>query len=111
MNKQAVTVTLTDKNFNRQVIESLHPFMVHFQTNWSGSSDIMTCIIDDLSQVYSDQVTFGTIDTDKHTQTVIKFGIASVPTLLLFNNGKVIDQTIGMISKRELSDKLKALLH
>ena len=111
MQQQTTTTGLTDKNFNCQVLENLHPFVVHFKANWSGSSDIMTCIMDDLARVYSGKITFGEIDADKHRQIALKFGITSIPTLLFFNKGKVNDQSIGIISKRELLDKLKALLH
>ena len=111
MTKQSTTITLTDNNFSGQVLKNLQPSVVHFKTTWSGSSDIMTCIIDDLALVNAGKVTFGKIDADEHSQIAAQFGIESIPTLLFFTNGKVVDQTLGMISKSELSDKLKALLH
>ena len=111
MTKQPTTITLTDGNFNDQVLENLQPSVVHFRTTWSGSSDTMTCIIDDLAPVYSGKVTFGEIDADEYSEIAVQFGIESVPTLLFFNNGKVVDQILGMISRSELSDKLKTLLH
>ena len=70
----------------------------------------MNSIIDDLALVYSGEVTFGKIDADECCQLAMQFGIESVPTLLFFNNGKVVDQIRGMISKSELSNKLAALL-
>ena len=111
MKKQTAIITLTDHNFSHQVLENAQPSVVHFITDWSGSSDIMTFIIDDLAPEYSNEVTFAKIDADKHRQSAMKFGIESVPTLLFFNHGRVVDQTMGMISKSELADKLKALLH
>ena len=110
MEKQTAIITLTDKNFNRQVLENLQPFVVHFRANWSGSSEIMTSIIDDLALEYSGEVLFGKIDADEHSQIAVKFGIECVPTLLFIHHGRVVDQTMGMISKSELADKLKALL-
>lgn len=107
--QQTATITLTDKYFNQHGLESSRPFVVHFSTDWSGSSDIMTCIIDDLALEYADQITFGKIDADEHSQIAVRFGIESVPTLLFFNNGRIIDQITGMVAKRELADKLKTL--
>lgn len=101
---------LTDKNFNHQVLENLQPVLVHFRANWSGSSDIMTAIIEKLSLEFFGKVKFGKIDADRYDQIAMKFGIKSVPTLIFFNHGRVVDRTTGVISKSELTNKLKALL-
>ncbi len=110
MKNKASLLTITDKNFNHQVLENLQPVLVHFAANWSGSSDIMTPIIEDLALKFTGEVAFGQIDSDKYGQIAMKFGIESAPTLLFFNHGRVVDRTTGVISKSELRNKLKALL-
>ena len=110
MKNKANILTLTDKNFNHQVLENLHPVLVHFKANWSGSSDIMTPIIEGLALEFSGEVAFGQIDADKYGQIATKFGVESIPTLIFFNHGRVVDRTTGVISKSELTNKLKALL-
>ena len=110
MKKKANLPALTDKNFNRQVLENLQPVLVHFRTDWSGSSDIITPIIEELELTFAGEVSFGQLDTDNHNQIAMKFGIESVPTLIFFNHGRVVDRTNGVISKSELTNKLKALL-
>ena len=101
---------LTDKNFNHHVLENNQPVLVHFMANWSGSSEIMTPIIEELSVEFSNEFTFGQIDSDKYGQIAMKSGVESVPTLVFFNHGRVVDRTTGVISKSELTNKLKALL-
>ncbi|MCH8873843.1 thiol reductase thioredoxin [candidate division KSB1 bacterium] len=110
MKKKANLLALTDKNFNHQVLENLQPVLVHFRTDWSGSSDIITPIIEELALKFAGEVSFGKLDTDNHNQIAMKFGIESVPTLIFFNHGRVVDRTNGVISKSELTNKLKALL-
>ena len=101
---------LTANNFNHQVLENNQPVLVHFRADWSGSSDIMTPIIEGLALEFSGNVAFGQIDADKYGQIAIKFGVESIPTLIFFNHGRVVDRTTGVISKSELTNKLKALL-
>ena len=110
MKNKASLLTITDKNFNHQVLENLQPVLVYFVANWSGSSDIMTPIIEELALKFTGEVAFGQIDSDKYGQIAMKFGVVSVPNLIFFNHGRVVDRTTGVISKSELADKLKALL-
>ena len=65
MKKKANLLALTDKNFNHQVLENLQPVLVHFRTDWSGSSDIITPIIEELAVEFADEVKFGKIDADR----------------------------------------------
>ncbi len=110
MKKKANLLILSDENFNQRVLENLQPVSVHFCTRWSGSSDILTPIIEGLALEFSGEVAFGQIDADKYGQIATKFGVESIPTLIFFNHGRVVDRTTGVISKSELTKKLKALL-
>lgn len=103
-------LVLTDKNFNHQALENLRPVLVHFCTRWSGSSDIMAAIIEDLAFEFSGEIAIGELDTDKFCQAGEKLGVDCIPTLLFFNNSRVVDRITGVVSKGELADRLKALL-
>ena len=103
-------LTLTDKNFNHQALENHQPVLVHFRANWSGASDIMAPIIEDLALKFSDEVRFGEIDIEKNNQIAERFDVERIPSLLFFSRGEVVDRLAGVISKSELTDRLKALL-
>ena len=107
---QTQPITLTEENFNHQVLESPYPSVVHFCACWSGSSDIMTSIIDDLALGYSGEITFCCVDVDEHSKIAARYGIITVPTLIFLDKGRVVDQIRGMISKGELGDKLGDLV-
>ena len=110
MKKQTDTVTLTDGDFNRQVLEYPHPVVVCFTANWSGSSDIMLPIVDDLAERFAGKVRFGKIDADKNRRLAAELGVASVPTLVLFRKGSVVEIIQGVISGSELAEKVRAQL-
>lgn len=110
MKKNTNMHILTDKNFNHQVLESLQPVLVLFCTCWSGSSDIMAVIIEELAFEFSGEIMIGEIDTDKFGQPGKNLSVDCIPTLLFFNNGRVVDRVVGVVSKAELADRLKVLL-
>lgn len=110
MKKKTNMIALTDKNFNYQVLESTQPVLVKFGTNWCGPCHIMIPIIEELAMEYSGKVKFCNLDVDQFPETAKKFGVRTIPTLLIFKNGRILDQATGVTSKNELADKLKALL-
>lgn len=110
MKKKASLLKLTNENFNHRVLENVLPVLVLFSASWSGSSDILTPIIEELALEFSGKVISAKIDTDKYSEICLKFGIEAVPTLLFFKNGRVVDRLTGVISKSEVANKLKALL-
>ena len=110
MINQAPVITLTETNFGSQVLETSQPVVVCFSADWSGSADIDNLIVDDLAAEFSGKVTFGNVDSDKHRQLAERMGVASIPTLLLFNRGLVVDMIEGIISRSELAEKIEAQL-
>ena len=101
---------LTDANFDAQVIESDVPVLVDFWAEWCMPCKMLAPVIDEIAEEFAGKIKVGKLDTDNHNQIAMKFGIESVPTLIFFNHGRVVDRTNGVISKSELTDKLKALL-
>jgi thioredoxin 1 len=84
--------------------------MVMFAAEWSGPSHMIRPVINDLAVTFSDKVVFGELDVDHNPQTAARFAIAVLPTLIFFKYGSVVERINGVISKTELTDKLKRLL-
>ena len=110
MKEKTNIIALTDENFNHFVLESTQPVLVKFGTNWSGSCDIMMSIIEGLAVKFSGKIKFCKLDVDRFPEITAKFDVRTIPTLLFFNHGRMVDQTTGVVSKSELADKLKVLL-
>ena len=104
-------ISLTDENFRKEVIESVEPVLVDFCVAWRGASQIMTPVIIELAVKFEGKIKVGRLDVDNNPQTAAAYGIHTIPTFLIFKKGQVMDQTVGMVRKIELADKLYALLH
>ncbi len=103
-------ITLKDKNFREEVIESAVPVLVDFWVAWRGSSQIMTPVIIELAAEFEGEVKVGRLNVDNNTRVPAAYGIRTIPTFLLFKDGQVVDQVVGMARKIELANKLYALL-
>ena len=108
--KNTPYLTLTDENFQREVIENPQPVLVDFWAPWCGPCQIMNPVIQNLSEEYAGQVTVGKINVDEQPLTAAHFGVQSIPTMKFFRNGQIVDQAIGAVSKKVLVDKLNGVL-
>lgn len=106
----AKVVTLTDQNFEAEVIKSTSPVLVDFSAEWCGPCKRLAPIIEELAGEFQGKVKVGSVDVDENRESAAKFNIMSVPTMIFFKNGKQVDQMIGLVPKKNLQDKLKALL-
>ena len=104
-------VTLTDENFQRDVIQNPQPVLVDFWASWCGPCQVMNPVIQDLAKTYEGQVTVGKVNVDEQPQTAAQYGIQSIPTIKVFKNGQIVDQVIGAVPKNVLIDKLNAVLN
>lgn len=95
-------VTLTQDNFSKEVLESSQPVLVDFWAEWCGPCKMLAPILDELAQEYDGRVRIGKVNIDEHQGLAAQFGIRSIPTLLLFQQGQVADQIVGLRSKRDL---------
>ena len=91
------------------MLDNVRSVMVMFAARWSGTCHIMTPVFTDIAVTFSDKVVFGQLDVDLNPQTAARFSIAVLPTLLFFKNGSVVERINGVISKTELTNKLKRL--
>jgi thioredoxin 1 len=95
-------VVLTQENFSKEVLESPQPVLVDFWAEWCGPCKMLAPILDELAQEYDGRVRIGKVNIDEHQNLAAQFGIRSIPTLLLFQQGQVADQIVGLRSKRDL---------
>jgi thioredoxin 1 len=101
---------VTDDTFETTVVNSDKPAMVDFWATWCGPCKIIAPHVEALADEYSGKAVVAKLDVDSNRQTAIKFGIQSIPTLLFFKGGRVVDRVIGAVDKKVLKDKLAALL-
>jgi thioredoxin 1 len=99
-------LTLTNKNFNKEVIQSQLPVFVEFTTEWCGTSHISASIIHKLSTNFKGITKFCQINIDEYEDIANKYGINKIPTILFFNHGKVVEFVFGSVSKEILIEKL-----
>jgi len=99
-------IEITDANFDKEVISSSVPVLVDFWAIWCGPCKLIAPIVEDIAEKYNGQLKVGKLDVDKSRQVPIKYGIRSIPTLLIFKKGKVVEQIVGAVSKDHLLKKL-----
>ena len=102
--------TFTETNFQRDVLNSSQPVLVDFWASWCGPCHVMAPVIDDLATEFAGRVTVGKVNVDDEPDLAAQYGIRSIPTLLLFKDGQIVDQAVGVVPKRVLTEKLNALV-
>jgi thioredoxin 1 len=103
-------VTLTDSSFESEVINSNQPVLVDFWATWCGPCRAIAPIIEELAGEYEGKVKIAKLDVDENQQTASKYNVRSIPTLLFFQNGKVVDQIVGSAPKSALAGRLDSLV-
>ena len=98
---------ITDQNFESDVLQSKTPVVIDFWAEWCGPCKTIAPVIDELSDEYLGKVKFGKVNVDFNQQTAMKYGIRSIPSLLIFNNGSVVNQIIGSVPKDSIVKLLK----
>lgn len=104
------TVEVLDSNFQDTVISSDKPVIVDFWAQWCGPCLAIAPMLEDLASEYQGKVTIGKLDVDANSTVPTEFGIRNIPTLLIFNKGKMVDKVVGAIRKDELKKKIEAQL-
>lgn len=99
-------VTLTDQNFNEEVLKSNQPVLVDFWAPWCGPCRIVGPIVEELAKEYEGKIKVGKLNVDENQATAQKYGVMSIPTLAIFKNGEVLDQLIGAQPKETIAQHL-----
>lgn len=102
-------IEATDANFN-ELINSDKPVLVDFWAEWCGPCKMIGPVVEELAGQYEGQAVVAKMDVDANSQIPQQFGIRSIPTLMLFRNGQLVDKVIGAVPKTVLEQKLKAQL-
>ncbi|MGF1670212.1 MAG: thioredoxin [Balneolaceae bacterium] len=100
----------TDSNFASEVEKSDKPVLVDFWAEWCGPCKMISPIVEELASEYNDKVKVGKVNVDNNPEVSVKYGIRSIPSLLIFKEGKVADQIVGAVPKNHIKKHLEAQL-
>lgn len=101
--------TLTDDNFEDEVLNADEPVLVDFWATWCGPCRQIAPIVEDLADEFAGRAKVGKVDVDDNPQTAQEYGVRSIPTLLFFKDGEVQETLVGAGGKKALKEKLEAL--
>ncbi|RMF61465.1 MAG: thioredoxin [Calditrichaeota bacterium] len=102
----AKPIELTDANFDQEVLNSDKPVLVDFWAVWCGPCKMIAPTIEELANEYEGKIKVAKLDVDHNQNVAIRYGIRSIPTLLIFKDGKVVDQLIGAVPKSHIVERL-----
>jgi thioredoxin 1 len=98
---------VTEREWETEVLQSPVPVLVDFWAVWCGPCRLIAPIVDELATQYADKLKVLKVDVDKEQNLAIRYGIMSIPTLLLFKNGQVVDQIVGALPKGAIEERVK----
>ena len=101
---------VTDSSFDVDVLQSDLPVLVDFWADWCGPCKMVAPVVEELAAEYDGTVKFAKVDVDSNLNIATKFGIRSIPTLLLFKDGAPVDQVVGTLPKAKLKERLESAL-
>jgi thioredoxin 1 len=103
-------ITFTDDNFENEVLQSDKPVLVDFWAVWCGPCKMIAPFVEELANELEGKAKVGKLDVDNNQESAIKYGVRSIPTVLIFKGGKVVDTIIGAVPKVQLKQKLEAAI-
>lgn len=106
----AKALAFTDANFEAEVIASEQPVLVDFWAEWCGPCRMIGPVVEELAGEYEGKVKIGKVDVDNNPAVSVQYGIRSIPALLVFKGGKVVDQIVGAVPKSHLKKAIDAQL-
>ena len=111
MNESAThPVAVTDKDFAGEVLQSDTPVLVDFWAEWCGPCRVLGPVIESLSQEYDGKVKIAKVDVDSNQQVAMQYGIRSIPTVMLFDKGQIVDTIVGVRPKSDYENSLKKVV-
>jgi thioredoxin 1 len=104
-------LTVTDRSFGTEVLAGTQLVLVDLWAPWCGPCRMIAPMVNELTAEYAGRAKVVKLNVDENTETVARFGVASIPTLLIFKNGQLVDRVVGFTSKKTLTAKLDAHLN
>ncbi|MDD5019316.1 MAG: thioredoxin [Candidatus Omnitrophica bacterium] len=103
-------VHLSDENFKKEVLESKTPCLVDFWAEWCGPCRRVAPVVEEIADEFQGRVKVAKLNVDEGSKTASAYGVMSIPTLMFFKDGKVVEQIVGAVAKQELAAKIEELL-
>jgi thioredoxin 1 len=100
----------TDQNFDSDVSKSNIPVLIDFWASWCGPCKAIAPVIDEIAGEYNGKVLVGKVDVDQNQDTAMKYGVRSIPTLLIIKDGKVVNQIVGAVPKQNITTMLDEII-
>lgn len=100
-------IKLTDQNFEQEVLRADLPVLVDFWASWCGPCRMLSPVIAEIAEEYAGKVKVGKVNVDEQPNLANRYGIASIPTVMLFKNGEVVNTSLGYRPKNDLETMLK----
>jgi len=103
-------IKITKENFEAEVLNSDKPVLVDFWASWCGPCRMVSPIIDKLAEEYEGQITVGKVNVDDEGALAAEFAIVSIPTIIIFKDGKEVKKLVGVKSADDYADEIDAVL-
>ncbi|GBD40094.1 MAG: thioredoxin [Deltaproteobacteria bacterium] len=103
-------VELKDSNFDNEVLKSQLPVLVDFWAPWCGPCRVLAPVVEEIASSYKGKLKVAKLNVDENQEIAMKYGIRSIPTLILFKDGKALDQIIGAVPKSEIEKMIKKVI-
>jgi thioredoxin 1 len=103
-------ITVTDSNFEEVVLKAKTPVLVDFWAVWCGPCQMQNPILEDIAKEFEGKAVVAKMNVDENQVTAAKYGVMSIPTLMLFNQGQLVKQMVGVQSKEILVEELNLLI-
>tara|TARA_S200000501_G_scaffold5368_1_gene4615 strand:+ start:11090 stop:11416 length:327 start_codon:yes stop_codon:yes gene_type:complete len=100
----------TNDDFKSEVVESDAPVLVDFWAEWCGPCKVIAPVVEELANDYKGKIKFGKVNVDDNNMVASEYGVRSIPTLLIFKNGSVVNQIVGAVPKEKITDILDTVI-
>lgn len=99
-------INLTNQNFDKEVIESDKTVLVDFWATWCGPCQMLSPILSEIAEQHREKIKVCKVNVDEYKELAVKYQISSIPTVLVFKEGKIVNAFVGFCTKKELEEKL-----